>query len=139
MVDRDEAAGQKLVEETGSNGKLALIDENAGDVCLRVRWPATPWRRVQSRGAMGAAEFFNVARRQVPTVRKRRTEGNAMATRRAARAGIGRADVRWVRAMLMVLQNQHLEVIRPENLTVLRVRMETNACSTRGGFGRPAL
>jgi hypothetical protein len=26
---------------------------------------------------MGAAEFFNVARRQVPTVRKRRTEGNA--------------------------------------------------------------
>jgi hypothetical protein len=62
-----------------------------------------------------------------------------MATRRAARAGIGRADVRWVRAMLMVLQNQHLEVIRPENLTVLRVRMETNACSTRGGFGRPAL
>jgi hypothetical protein len=62
VVDRDEAAGQKLVEETGSNGKLALIDENAGDVCLRVRWPATPWRRVQSRGAMGGAgatEFFN--------------------------------------------------------------------------------
>jgi hypothetical protein len=33
--------------------------------------------------------FSIVARRQVPTVRKRRTEGNAVAARRAARAGIG--------------------------------------------------
>jgi hypothetical protein len=33
--------------------------------------------------------FQTVARSQVPTVRKRRTEGNAMAAQRAARAGIG--------------------------------------------------
>jgi hypothetical protein len=33
--------------------------------------------------------FSIVARRQVPPVRKRRTEGNAVATRRVARAGIG--------------------------------------------------
>ena len=40
--------------------------------------PATLWRRVQSRGAMGAGGTFQtVARRQVPTVRKRRTEGKS--------------------------------------------------------------
>ena len=50
--------------------------------------PVTRWRRVQSRGALGAAELFNVARRQVPTVRKRRREGDAMASQWAARAPV---------------------------------------------------
>jgi hypothetical protein len=120
VVDRDEAAGQKLVEETGSNGKLALIDENAGDVCLRVRWPATPWRRVQSRGAMGGAgatEFFNglrlfrleVSNSRPIVERVRRKEAAATAKAEADKIAADLADKERIASEKAALELSQLE------------------------------
>jgi hypothetical protein len=50
--------------------------------------PATLSRQVQSRGAMGSGGTFQPSPAQVPMVRKRRAEGNAMAAR-GGRSGSG--------------------------------------------------